>query len=216
MSFVTWVHDKLTARKMNRVFSRKPDPYHYRTSLYEQDRFEKILSVLGRQTFNHTLEVGCGEGVFTHQLLEISQFVTAVDISEICLDRARQNLSQYGDRVKLIHANIREWLEKNQGQLFDFVILSEVLYYLGDLNSKGVLFEQSFKTTLRKIVSIIVPNGHVLLAHGFCNKEELRIRENYTKRLVNMGLKLEKREIAGELQHEKGNLKCLVDLVRKG
>lgn len=215
MKIVAWIHDKLTKRKMERVFSRREDPFKYHSSVYERDRFEKLTLALGDRHFEKILEVGCGEGIFTKSLALNAKEVLAVDISTVALDRAKKNLAGNSTPIRFIRGNIRDLIKKFESESFDLVVLSEVLYYLGEKKSKGVFFEAPFLGLLEQTKRILVKNGLILLAHGFGNDREREIREGYTTRLEDIGFLRLKRLFAGNIPHERGNMKSLIDLLEK-
>ncbi|MBI4052304.1 MAG: class I SAM-dependent methyltransferase [Elusimicrobia bacterium] len=216
MSLIAWIHDRLTQRKMQRLFSRGEDPYSYRTSSYEQIRFRKTLEALGKRRFGKILEAGCGEGVLTRSLAERADRVTALDISEAALSRARERLSSFGDRIVFVHENVRDWVKRVRGTLhFDLVVLSEMLYYLGEKEEKIFLLEPAFVDFLRDLCGLLMQGGLLLMAHGFCNSEERKIREGYRERLLRLGLKPLGEWVAGEAPHDKGTARCLIHLLEK-
>ena len=63
-----WWHRRKTRRKMDRVFSRGRDPYHYKDSPYELGRLAGMREALGEGRLRRVLEVGSAEGAFTEYL----------------------------------------------------------------------------------------------------------------------------------------------------
>lgn len=57
--------------------------------------------------------------------------ITAVEISSNALGRARNNLSQFADRIELINADIAEYEPCIEDSYYDVCIWSESIYYLG-------------------------------------------------------------------------------------
>ena len=82
------------------------------------------------------LEVGGGYGNLAYGIL--SRFddieMTMVDISPVFIERQKQRLSQFGDRVKFVLSDIFKYLESSEG--FDLIIANEVL---GDIPSIVVI-----------------------------------------------------------------------------
>jgi 2-polyprenyl-3-methyl-5-hydroxy-6-metoxy-1,4-benzoquinol methylase len=108
---------------------RRPDPWHYLTSAYEQSKQDRALALAGQFTRSRALEVGCSEGAFTEKLAshQVAQEIVGVDISARAIARARARCARF-DRVEFVQTNI---LENPPAGLFDLVFCVEVLYYLG-------------------------------------------------------------------------------------
>lgn len=186
-----WWHRYKTRRKMNRVFSRGADPYHYRSSPYEISRLEAMEAGLGARSYAHALEVGCAEGAFTERLSRHAARVTAIDISSVALARARARLGGL-PQMELVEADIRDWSPPDQGG-YDLIVLGDVLYYLDKPLVQGP-FEQTFP----RVRSWLKPGGRLLLAHGFAGPAEKIHRESFGRRFAALGLKpVEERIIEG-------------------
>jgi trans-aconitate methyltransferase len=113
----------------------KPDPWKYFTSIYERTKYQRQLDIIKDRNPNpqRILEIGSAEGAQTHLLAE--QFpeanITAIEISSNALGRAKDNLSQFEDRIELINADIAEYEPKIEDGCYDICIWSESIYYLG-------------------------------------------------------------------------------------
>ena len=90
-----------------------------------------IRASLANLTFQSCLEIGAGTGKNTSWLLERTTLVTAVDLSEEMLTKARQKV--VSDRVTFVQADIAdEWLFRDQ--LYDLVTFSLVLEHIENLD----------------------------------------------------------------------------------
>src|SRR5688572_18027373 len=86
-----------------------------------------IRQALAPYAFDHCLEVGCGTGKNTEWLIGKSQQITAVDLSEEMLQKARMKIRS--PIVQFIQSDINEpWLF-NDGT-FDLVSFSLVLEHI--------------------------------------------------------------------------------------
>lgn len=112
--------------RFERLYHDSPDPWDYRTSSYEQDKYAATLAALPEQAHGLTLEVGCSIGVFTGQLASRCEHVVAIDFSLSALEIARRNL-QCVSNVDLLRASFPD--ETPPGS-WDLIVCSEVLYYL--------------------------------------------------------------------------------------
>ncbi|MFZ7116610.1 MAG: GNAT family N-acetyltransferase [Bacteroidota bacterium] len=96
-----------------------------------------LRELLSERRFNSVLEIGCGTGKNTVWFKDNCSSITAVDLSEEMLGKAKSKISS--DNVRFIQANINsEWnfaVEK-----FDLITFSLVLEHISDL---GHIFSQA-------------------------------------------------------------------------
>jgi ubiquinone/menaquinone biosynthesis C-methylase UbiE len=151
--FLPWYFDE---RHFENLYRRKEDPWSYRQSPFEREKYTKTLNAIPPEA-QLILEVGSSEGVFTELLLQKGKKVVGIDVSETALTRAKNRLQKYGDQVDLRKFNI----VKDDGlqETFDLVLASEVLYYLGNKNILLTL-EEKFARFLKE-------RGYLLLVHFY-------------------------------------------------
>jgi ubiquinone/menaquinone biosynthesis C-methylase UbiE len=90
-----------------------------------------LRKTLSNISFDTVLEVGCGTGKNTVWLLEKTKQVTAIDLSEEMLAKAKQKISS--PHVQFLQADITiGWTFTNQ--LYDLVSFSLVLEHIQDLD----------------------------------------------------------------------------------
>ncbi|MFM6995165.1 MAG: class I SAM-dependent DNA methyltransferase [Sediminibacterium sp.] len=91
-----------------------------------------LKKILQGKTFKHCLEIGCGTGKNTTWLLTICDQITAIDLSEGMLNRAKEKIQS--DRVDFNLANITfEWTFAKHS--YDLVTFSLMLEHIEDLNA---------------------------------------------------------------------------------
>lgn len=112
--------------RFERLYRESPDPWGYRTSGYEQEKYAATLAALPKQSHGLCLEVGCSIGVFTGLLAARCEHVVAIDFSLSALELARRRLEGVGN-VDLLRATFPE--ETPAGS-WDLIVCSEILYYL--------------------------------------------------------------------------------------
>lgn len=97
--------------------------------------------------FDDCLEIGCGTGKNTVTLLSKAKHITAVDLSEEMLSKAKEKI--VSSNVEFVQADItKEWtFVKRQ---YDFVTFSLVLEHIEDLNS-----------IFKKVSESLKPGGYV-------------------------------------------------------
>ena len=108
-----------------------------------------LRETLAPFTFNHCLEIGCGTGKNTEWLIERTRTITAVDLSEEMLSRAKQKIPS--ESIKFIQADInREWRFGHSS--FDLVTFSLVLEHIKNLDH---IFEE--------VAKVLGPGGYVYI-----------------------------------------------------
>lgn len=129
------------------------DPWHLATSAYERERAGATLAALEGRRYPDAIDVGCGEGIFTAQLLGRCGRIVAVDFSSLAIRRARRRFA--GDpRVEVRHLDIRS---EPVGRLFDLVLCAELFYYLS---------RADFDAVGGRLVGLVAPGGDLCLVHG--------------------------------------------------
>lgn len=99
------------------------DPWDFRTSAYEREKYEATLAALGRPSYAHALEVGCSIGVLTAKLAQRCAHLLAIDASQTAIDVARLAAPS---NVTFETRMLPDSFPKGS---FDLILLSEVLYY---------------------------------------------------------------------------------------
>lgn len=130
-----------------------PDPWRLKTSAYEQERARATLEVLAGRRYSSAVDVGCGEGVFTAQLLGQCDRVTAVDFSAFAIRRARRRFAR-DPRVEVRRLDIRTAPPDGS---FDLVLCAELFYYLN---------RAEFETVAGRVGGLVVAGGDLCLVHG--------------------------------------------------
>lgn len=102
------------------------DPWQFRTSEYEREKYEATIGALSQPQYRRGLEVGCAIGVLSMLLAERCDALLAVDGAPTAIAQASlQNLPN----VRFETAFLPD--EFPQGT-FDLIVLSEVLYYFDE------------------------------------------------------------------------------------
>ena len=197
-----WWQSRKTRRKMDRVFSRREDPFRYAESGYEIRRFQTMEAALGERRYGRALEIGCAEGHFSQRLVRRCETLIAVDISEIALTRASKAVPQ----AEFIRADVRSWEPEGT---FDLIVLGDVLYYL----DKPLVRDQ-FKRTFQRITSWMSPFSRLLLAHAFATEGEREHRQSFTRRFAALGLALTSESVVSP-DDPANPVRCLIAVLDK-
>lgn len=126
------------------------DPWQFRTSEYERDKYRATIKSLDKDNYATALEVGCSIGVLTRLLSPRCDSLLAIDASVTAIEAAK---STNDASVTFRVANLP--VEFPEGS-FDLIVLSEVLYY----------FDESDLARVAKSCSdAIAPGGEIVLCH---------------------------------------------------
>jgi 2-polyprenyl-3-methyl-5-hydroxy-6-metoxy-1,4-benzoquinol methylase len=99
------------------------DPWRFRTSEYERDKYQATLESLTKSKYSSALEVGCSIGVLTQLLSHRCVRLLAIDVSVTAIEAAK---SANNSNVEFRVANLPAEFPRG---IFDLIMLSEVLYY---------------------------------------------------------------------------------------
>lgn len=121
---IPWYRDNFA--KLERLFRWSEDPWNFERSPYEQERFRSLLKTVRELPHDTILEVGCGEGTFTHHLTSLKSQIVAIDVSATAISRARQRCPN----VTLLQRSLHDFSSHLK---FDLVLCLETLYYVKDV-----------------------------------------------------------------------------------
>jgi tRNA (cmo5U34)-methyltransferase len=137
---VAW--DRKPMTEFNKSRWAKPEfTQGYRDSadvfLVERRRMLEILKSFyeyfcGNKQNNKILDLGCGDGIVTHELLKSDNLIeaTLIDGSEDMLNTAKDRLKDFGN-LQFIRTSFQEILNKNTGlQNYDFIVSSLAIHHL--------------------------------------------------------------------------------------
>jgi SAM-dependent methyltransferase len=118
---------RVRAERFERLYETSPDPWRYRSSEYEREKYAATLAALGSGTsYRRTLEIGCSIGVFTELLAQRCEWLVAIDFSSRALELAREQVGNLAN-VEVLR---RTFPDEVPPGTWDLVVCSEILYYL--------------------------------------------------------------------------------------
>ena len=138
---------------------RTADPWAYGSD-YEQTKYRRTLDLLPTGPIDTALELACSEGMFTKQLAPRVGRLTAADISQAALDRARARCAGLAN----VDYRRLDFFDEPLPEKLDLVVCAEVLYYLPD--------RSELSRVAAKLAAALAPGGHLLTAHGRVLKDE--------------------------------------------
>jgi SAM-dependent methyltransferase len=133
------------------LYEWSPDPWDLAGSPYEAAKYQHTLDMLGDRHFVAGLEVGCSVGVLTRRLALRCNAFLAVDIIEEPLRLAR---GRCADLTHVRFARVQapqEWPD----EMFDLVVLSEVLYFLSPCDIEVCAHRVVASTTHNAILLLV-------------------------------------------------------------
>lgn len=135
-----------------RLYRANSDPWNFKTSGYEQQKYQATLAALGDRRFPKALEVGCSIGVLTRRLAGRCDKLIGVDFVAAAVAKARARCAPMpGVSIELMQIP-RQW---PQGR-FNLILFSEILYFLD---------EADLRETCAHTLSSLEPGGLVLLVN---------------------------------------------------
>lgn len=109
-----------------------------------------LRTVLSGKHFENCLEVGCGTGKNTEWLISRTNKMTAVDLSDNMMAKAKAKIQS--DKVDFIQADINNEWSFAYNRQFDLATFSLVLEHIENLDG---IFE--------KLSQVVKPNGYVYI-----------------------------------------------------
>ncbi|KIZ48038.1 MULTISPECIES: class I SAM-dependent methyltransferase [Rhodopseudomonas] len=126
------------------------DPWQFRTSAYEREKYATTIGALGQKRYAKALEIGCSIGVLTGLLAKRCDAVVAIDASPTAIAAARQAGIE---NASFLTGTVPQDFPAGR---FDLIVLSEVLYYFAapDLARLASL-----------CMTALQPGGEIILCH---------------------------------------------------
>jgi len=111
---------------------------------------------------NKVLELGCGTGYFTRELVDTGAEITAIDISPELLEEARREISTGNVEFKIDNAYIMSFAEAT----FDHVIGSSVLHHL------------EIRPALSEMFRVLKPGGSIAFTEPNMMNPQIALQKN--------------------------------------
>lgn len=113
-----------TPEELDALYERNPDPWNFRASAYEREKYLQTLASLPKQRYLSALEVGASIGVLGRLVAPRCDRYLGIDASRRAIDIARRDLpASMAFRFCVVP-------ERFPDGPFDLILLSEVLYFL--------------------------------------------------------------------------------------
>ncbi len=113
--------------------------------IVERDRMFRIMKSFYRHFLpnrnNRILDLGCGDGIVTHNLISVDDTVSAtlIDASEEMLKRAKERLNIYKN-INYMHASFQDIMREGLPEReYDFIVSSMAIHHLTQDEKRGML-----------------------------------------------------------------------------
>ncbi|MFI5735276.1 PIG-L family deacetylase [Kribbella sp. NPDC051587] len=131
------------------LYATQDDPWHTADSWYERRKRAVVLASLPAERYRRTLEPACGLGALTALLVQRSDQVIAFDPVDAAVRQAAEAAPSAELSVAALPATATD-------EPVDLMVLSEILYYLGD---------DDLQASLDNLLRLLEPGGHLLAVH---------------------------------------------------
>ena len=136
----------------DRIYAENSDPWGFRESAYEREKYARTIASLPRSRYRRCLEVGCSIGELSALLAGRCDELMAIDVHEGSLLLARERNAS----LSHAHFEVMQFPRHVPAGVFDLLVLSEVAYYWG---------EEDFVLAQESILTKLEPGGELLLVH---------------------------------------------------
>jgi SAM-dependent methyltransferase len=122
-----WLWQPTYGRKWSeRFYSDAVDPYAFGSSPYEIGKYQHTIRLLSAaRPYERALEIGAAESVFTEMLAPLCRSLTAIEMAEAAVVRARDRMERH-THVTVIHGALPNEMPDD---MFDLIVASDILYY---------------------------------------------------------------------------------------
>lgn len=135
------------------LYADRNDPWDLSSSRYERRKRELLLASLPRLRYRSGFEPGCALGVTTAELARRCDRLLAMDCAAAAVEQARVRVQPAAPHVMVAQGLVPgDWPEGS----FDLVVLSELLYYLGQPDRRDVA---------ARTIASLAPGGDIAAVH---------------------------------------------------
>ncbi len=142
----------MRAAAFDQRYRDEGDPWGYRSSAYEREKYRATLAACGPGPFSAALELAGSIGVFSAMLAPRCERLTTIDFSEAAVAQARRELAGLPQATAL-------WAEIPGGipdGPYDLIVASEILYYLEP---------DALAATLARLETLLASGGRLVVVH---------------------------------------------------
>lgn len=142
----------LSSAYFEQMYRNAPDPWGFADRWYEERKRAVTMAALPDPRYATAYEPGCSIGVLTAALADRCGALLSTDVSETALGIAGKRLAGRANVRFERRAMPDEWPEGH----FDLVVVSEVLYYLDDVD---------LALAVTRATGAVTPGGSLVAVH---------------------------------------------------
>ena len=144
-------------KHLHGLYAGGDDPWAFKTSEYEQEKFAQTRNALSRPQYRSAFELGCGNGQLAHYLADLCARYTGMDAVETALEAARRAVPAATFTQGYYPCPLPD-------DNFDLLIFSEILYFLddGSINELAITVANKWPDAELICVSYLGPSGNEL------------------------------------------------------
>lgn len=139
------------------IYAESSDPWDFRQSAYEQEKFAATLGACARMRYGEILEIGCGNGELARRLAARAQRYVGLDAVPRALAAASEAVPGGEFRCAYFPCQLPE------GR-FELIVVSEFLYFLDRAGISELADQIATRWPRAEILTVnyLGPTGHVL------------------------------------------------------
>jgi len=142
-----------------RLYQNSEDPWNFRRSTYERDRYHAIIDGIKDKSYASIFEAGCSVGELTALLAPHCESLTAIDCSDTAVETARSRCQEY-PHVDLRRGALPDDIPKHR---CDLIVFSEIGYYFSC---------EDLAAQITQLWSILTPGGRLIACHWLGHSED--------------------------------------------
>lgn len=142
-----------------RLYQRSEDPWDFRHSAYERDRYAAIVASINDRQYRSAFEPGCAIGELTAMLAPLCQSLEAIDFSATAVATARHRCRDY-PQVNIHQGALPEDIPAGP---CDLIVFSEVGYYFTPDDVESLVVQ---------LWSILEPGGRLVACHWLGHSDD--------------------------------------------
>jgi cyclopropane fatty-acyl-phospholipid synthase-like methyltransferase len=117
------------------MYEAAGDPWGFEDRWYERRKYAISVALLPAEHYHSAFEPGCSIGVFTEWLAPRCDALLSCDVAATAVQAAAQRT----EHLPQVRVEQRDFSGQWPPGRFDLIVLSEILYYLGDHDLQQVL-----------------------------------------------------------------------------
>lgn len=142
-----------------RLYQSSEDPWDFRHSIYERDRYRAIVASINDRQYRSAFEPGCAIGELTAMLAPLCQSLEAIDFSASAVETARHRCRDY-PQVQVHQGALPEDMPPGPCEL---IVFSEIGYYFTP---------EDLESLVVQLGSILEPGGRLIACHWLGHSED--------------------------------------------